>query len=460
MTRRLGVRIGAVFVLSGCARPVLDTTWPGPAPLGREIVAERPKGGPGGREVREPVKEPTGPLTLLRALELALAGNPEFAAASWKVRAAEARAIQASVRPNPELEFEVEEFGGSGEASGFDASTATLAFGQEIELGGKRRKRTGVARLETRLTAWDYEAKRLDLITETRLAFTGVLAAQRKVTLAEDTVGLAERTLEAVQQRVEAGKVSPLEAMQTEVELSKSRVRLDRARRNLRAARESLAGMWGATAPTFERADGALDELSDIPPLDRLLELADRNPDMARWDDEMALREGRLGLEQANRTPNLDVSAGIQRLEEAGDTAFVVGVAIPLPVWNRNRGGIMEAEHELAGAREERKGTEVKVRTALRRAYHGLSSARQEAVSLGDEVLPAARRAFDAAQEGYRQGKFGYLEVLGAQRVFFETRQEYVDALASYRAALAKVERLAGAPLSSASRTDGTAKEE
>lgn len=454
MFRTLAVWAGAVGTLCGCAGPLVEITWPEPAPLGREIAAGRlaqTSGSPGAGVPTVEV-EPTGPLALDRALELALRRNPGFAAASWRVRAAEAAALQAGLRPNPEIEFELEEFGGSGAVSGFGGSKATLAFAQEIELGGKRRTRTRVAGVETRLVAWDYEAHRLDLITETRLAFTDVLAAQLKIELAEDTVELSERTLEAMERRLEAGKVSPLEAMQAEVDLSKNRVRLGRARRQLRASREALAGKWGATAPRFDKVEGTFLKLAEIPPLEGLLELASRNPDIARWGDEIALREEQVGLERANGRPNLRVSAGIQRFEETSDSAFVVGVAIPFAAFDRNQGGIAAAEHALAGAREERKSAEVNVRTALRSTYHELSSLRDEALALREKVLPAARRAFDAAQEGYRQGKFGYLDVLRAQSALVETNEEYVEALASYWTALAEVERLIGTRIDDDSR--------
>jgi cobalt-zinc-cadmium efflux system outer membrane protein len=455
MLRTLAVWAGILGTLSGCAGPWVEITWPEPAPLGQEIAAGRLAHAPGSPGVRAlaVADEPTGPLALGRALELALLHNPGFAAVSWQVRAAEAATLQAGLRPNPEIEIDLEEFGGTGATSGFGASAITLAFGQEIELGGKLAKRFKVAGHETRLAAWDYEAHRLDLITETRLAFTDVLAAQFKIELAEDTVELGERTLEAMARRLEAGKVSPLETMQAEVDLSMNRVRLGRARRQLRAAREALAGKWGATAPRFEKVDGTFLKLAEIPPLEGVLKSALRNPDIARWADEIALNEEQVALERANGRPNLSVSAGIQRFAETNDAAFVVGVAIPLAVFDRNQGGIAAAEHTLAGAREERKSVEVEVRTALRSSYHELASLREEAIALREKVLPAARRAFDAAQEGYRQGKFGYLDVLSAQSALFETNEEYVEALASYWTALAEVERLTGTPIDHDGRT-------
>ena len=442
--------VGAMAALAGCTPLVVDTSWPGGASFERDVAAGRSQatGGEGG-EAKEspPVTEPRGAISLQQALDLALAHNPELAASAWEVGAAGARTLQASLRPNPEFELEVEEFGGTGETSGFDAATSTFALGQQIELGRKRLKRTKVAGIERRLAEWDYEAKRLEVLAETTVAFVEVLAAQEKLKLAKETVALAERTLGAVSERVKAGKVSPLDKMQAEVALSTSRVELERTRDELHAARETLPGKWGASEPTFERAAGDLEAVGEVPPLERLLELASANPAVARWGEELHLRKARLSLERARRTPDLGVRAGIQRLAESEDTAFMVGVSIPLPLFDRNQGRILEAERELAGAHEKRRAAEVRSGTALRRAYRELCSARREAVSLRDEVLPAARRAFDAAHEGYQRGKFGYLDMLGAQKALFEVRQSSLEALASYRIALAEVERLAGLPL-------------
>ena len=118
-----------------------------------------------------------------QALSLALVKNPELAAFSWEVRAREARALQASLLPNPEIEVELENFGGSGDVGGFEQTESTLLLRQLIELGGKRRKRTHVAALESDLAAWDFEIKRLDVFTQVTQFFVGVVSAQERVAL-------------------------------------------------------------------------------------------------------------------------------------------------------------------------------------------------------------------------------------------------------------------------------------
>ena len=132
-----------------------------------------------------------GNLTQPRAIALALASNPELVISACELNAADGRVLQAGLLPNPELGIEVENFAGSGSRSSFDQAETTLQVSQLFELGGKRAKRIVMAGLDRNLRTWDLEAKRLDVITETRKAFVGVLAAQRRHVLASDLASLA-----------------------------------------------------------------------------------------------------------------------------------------------------------------------------------------------------------------------------------------------------------------------------
>jgi len=134
-------------------------------------------------------------------------------------------------------------------------------------------------------------------------------------------------------------------------------------------------------------------------------------------------------------------------VNEAGAAALVLSFSIPLPVVNRNQGAILEAQHRLAKAGEERRAAIVRVQAALAAAYATLTAAFAEATTLQEEIVPGARQVFEATSEGYRQGKFSLLDVLDAQRTLFEAQGQYIEALATYHKAVAEVERLIGGEL-------------
>ena len=434
----------SLLLAVGCVAPPVPLSLPAPRPLGEGLGAyasPRPAS----------VDEPTGTLTLRGALSQALVRNPELGAASWDVRAAEARALQASLRPNPELEVEAEEIARESGSAGLAGAEASLVLSQVVELGGKRAKRVRVAQLDGELAGWDYETKRLEVFSAVAEAFIEVLAAQERAALADDMARLAERGYQTVAAKVKAGKEAPVEEDKARVELAASRIELAQAKRALAARRRALAALWGSRSATFSQVNGQLDALAPVPPAEQLTPLLAQNPDVARWAAELRQREAALALEEASRVPDVTLSGGVAYFNETDDGAFIVGVGLPLPLVDRNQGGIAEARAKLAKAREEQRAAEVRAHTELGEACEELASSHEEASALKAEVLPAAQRAFDAAQEGYRQGKFGYLEVLDAQRTLFEARQKLIEALASYHSAVASVERLVGRTLTSAS---------
>jgi outer membrane protein, heavy metal efflux system len=448
VTHLMPVGMVLIVALSGCASERIEAVRPEPRPLGQHVPAfQAPEELPANPSRGPQPEEPTGVLTLRQVLALALLRNPELASIAWEVRAGEARTLQAGLLPNPEVSVEVENFAGSGEFRGFDAAETTIALGQVIELGGKRLRRARVAALERDLAAWDYEATRLNVFTATAKAFVEVLGAQAQLALNEDLVRLADQVLRTVAARVQAGQVSPVEETRARVALSTNRIALERAERALVAARERLAATWGSPAPAFERVAVALEPIVPIPSAKRLVRCISQNPDIARWVAEMAQRQAAVALEEARRIPNVTGVGGVRRHSRTSDTALIMQLAIPIPIFDRNQGAILAARYRLARAGEERRTAEVRVLSELAATYAELSSAFAEATTLQHDVLPGAQSAFEAFSEGYRQGKFGFLDVLDAQRTLFEARGRYLEALTAYHRAVADMERLIGEPL-------------
>jgi cobalt-zinc-cadmium efflux system outer membrane protein len=392
-------------------------------------------------------RRPDSPLTLSGALAMDLLGNPELEAASLETRAAESRALQAGLRPNPELEIEVEGFGGTRGRKGYDAAETTARITQTLELGGKRAKRRRAARSEARLSAWDCEAKRLDALTLTVKAFVDVLHAQGQLALAESLLGVAEDVRRAAAERVKSGKVPLLEETKAGVEAVHARIARERARRELDTARQRLAASWGEATPAFGEAIGNLDSMADVPALETLAARLDAVPEVARWNEEVTLAKESLTLANAQGIPDLDVCVGVNRSEEDGSQAATAGFSLPLPLFDRNAGGILAAKHRLARAECEQRAARLRARMDLVEAHTQLETARTEAAAIKTELLPGAEQAFDAAQKGYGEGKFSHLDVLDAQRTLSETKARYLETLAAYHKALSDVERLSGTQL-------------
>ena len=427
-----------------CSAHNVERDWPESSSLGKDILTYHPpyKSSKDAVVSLPQLEEPSGVISLRQVLSLALMHNPELAAFSLEVRTGDAKVLQASLFPNPELEAEVEKFGGTRENSRFDGAETKVVIRQLIEIGGKRSKRTKVASLERDVAGWDYESKRLDVLTEVTIAFVGLLATQDNLTLTDDLVKLSENVFNTVSARVNAGKDSPVEETKAKVALSIIRIEQERARRDLKTAQKRLAATWGSTMPLFKKVSGELEDISPIPPFADLVKHISKNPDLARWSSKLDQRQAVWDMAKADRLPDITVGGGVKYHGEVDDTTFIMNFSIPLPLFDRNQGGVLEASHLLAKAQEERSAAEVSIVTDMHEAYQRLSTDFIEATTLRNEILPGAQSAFDAVREGYREGKFGYLDVLDAQRTLFDVKGQYIEVLASYHKAVATVERL------------------
>ena len=388
--------------------------------------------------------DPTGTITLRDAVARALVNNPKLKAFSLDIRAAEARKLQAGLLPNPEIDLEVEEFGGTGGLTGFDSSQTSIQIGQLIELADKRSKRTHLAALEKDLAELDFKSKRLDVMSDAARAFIDVLAAQEQLSLSKELVDLSEKAFSTVAERVRAGQDSPVEETKAKIALSNTRIEFERAGKELVSARYQLAATWGSSNPAFEKVSGGFYYLSPAPSLEELAGLISQNPDMARWPAEKERSRAALELEKAKAASDIKLGGGVQYFDDGDDSAFILGLSIPMPLFDRNQGNVKEAMYMLAKTEEQRKAVETDLRAALAEASTKLSSSFSEITIIKNDVLPLARSAFDAAGQGYREGKFEYLMVLDSQRTFFEVRGRYIEALAGYHKARADVERLIG----------------
>lgn len=440
----VGVAFGAI---PACSPSPFDFDPPTSRPLLRELPRYSAPANPDQKRQPADVVSTSGDLTLRNALAAALVRNPDLRAAAWEPRLAEARRLQAGLLPNPEVGLEFENFAGSGGLSGTDALETTLVLSQLIELGGKRDRRIDVADRAWAVSTLDYEAARLDVLTETAARFIHVLELQQRVELAERTRALAEESRRVVERRVEAGDVSPIDEIKARLTSESARIAVERLERELEAARRELSAMWDEIDPDFVTVVGSLDEMIDVPALDVLTAQVESHPEVQRWLAETERRMAAVELERAQAVPDVTAGLGVRHVNEMDDVGLVGGVSMPLPLFDRNQGGILAARLRVAQALDEGRASRRALATQLVRAHSRLTAAFHEARSIDSVLLPAARDAYEATRRAYDEGKLPYLDVLDAQRTLFDIEAQLLEALVEYHRELVQVEGLVSAPL-------------
>lgn len=376
-------------------------------------------------------------LTLDQALQAAFAGNPELAAAQWEIGIAEGDRKQAGLIPNPELSWEAED-------TRRESRTTTVMLSQPIELGGKRGARIEVASRAQDAAGIELERKRNALRADVLQAFNGAQTAQQRLQLARQSLQLAEHGLRVAQGRIEAGKSSPVEGTRAQVQLSQVRLELSRAERDQANAYQQLAQVMGTPLPTSTTVQTAAQGLRGVPPLTGLLERLNETAELRLASLQINQREASLGLEKSQRIPDLTVSIGSQYSETERERVNVVGLSMPIPLFNRNQGNVLAAARRTDQARDLRNATELRLRTEIQTTLAQWQTANGEIQAFDQTILPAAQRAVDSATRGFEMGKFGFLDVLDAQRTLIAARSQYLQAVSEATDARVRIERIFG----------------
>ncbi|CAI8806898.1 outer membrane protein, heavy metal efflux system [Pseudomonas sp. IT-P176] len=384
-----------------------------------------------------PAMAQAAPLTLERALQSAFAHNPNLAAAQWEIGVAEGDRQQAGLIPNPQVSWEAED-------TRRRSRTTTLMLSQPLELGGKRGARIEVAERAQDAASIELERRRNELRADVIQAFYSSTTAQQRLSLTEQSLLLAERGLRVAQGRINAGKAAPVEAMRAQVQLSQVRLQLRRAERDQATAYQQLAQVTGAPQATFTRAE---EPTSALPAIASSQILLDRLPDTAELRLarlQINQKEASLGLEKALRIPDLTVSIGSQYSEADRERVNLLGVSMPIPLFNRNQGNVLAAARRTDQARDLRNASELRLRSEVQSGLDQWATANTEVNAFNQVILPAAQSAVDSATRGFEMGKFNFLDVLDAQRTLFEARSQYLQAVADATDAWVRIERIYG----------------
>lgn len=376
-------------------------------------------------------------LTPDTAIALALAHAPRGAAARARLDAAGGAVDQADTSPNPQIGFELENFSGSGPYRDFRSSERTYSLSQTIELGGKRARRTDAARAARDGAAADLALARLDLARDVRLAFSEAVAATRQVALTQDGLRLAVAVQDTIKARVEAGREAPIQASRADITRRQAQLALDQANRRLTIARQTLAGLTGLSPAAIALDEGWFARIDADDPTG-----AGDAADLRRRQADVARGRAELSVERAKAIPDVTMSAGFRQFREDGENAFLVGVSVPIPIFDSNRGGIAKARADLVAAEADLAAERIDLDRRAHAARANLAAARDTARTLQDSIIPTAEQAFGLANEGYAQGKFAYLEVLEAQRTLVDARTDLINALQGFHDARAELDRL------------------
>lgn len=385
-------------------------------------------------------------ITLQTALQRALAASPRLTAAERDIGFASGQRIQAGVLINPEISYEQDNSFGSGNYRGTKSAESTLQISQLFELFGKRDARIAVGQAAVEAATIQRKAVRLEVLSDTAIAFLSVLGLQRRIQILDEQIAAFDKLTPLLRRRIDAGASSQAEIGRAEVASALVKADRERAKSFLASARRELAVLMGDTGAKFVSVSGRLDATGVPPSFQVVIAAIDANPQLVRWTAVYAQRNAELVVARLRPYPDLRLSAGWRHYNATNDDAVRLTLSVPIPVFDQNQGNILSAQESLAKTKAEREANRNTLILLAGRAYDSLQGSVRELAILRDAAIPKSRQASDAIFEGYGQGRFTLLEVLDAQISVAQARLREQEALQNFHVAVATIEGLIGNP--------------
>lgn len=394
-------------------------------------------------------------LSLDAAVAEALERAPQLLIARANLEASAAAARQSRWPENPELEVEAENVLGRGPFSDFDAAETTVTLRQPVTVGGKRSARVDAARARMEQARAELELMQRATRRDVTIGYANAIMAERLAVLARARSVDAQALRAASERRLAAGVLSELQYAQAVLAGAEAAATLNRAQADAANARRALARWLGESDPDgiSARFDDSWFDQADA---------GDELPGRAAHDDHPRLRAQRAALaaavaqqrlEERGAIPDPVLSLGARRFADAPtgeNRALVLGVSLPLPLWDRNTA-------ERASARRERVIAETGLDAAQRDLADELALARSahaaatsELRALDESAAPAARSAAALTQRGFDAGRLSLADRLAADRALQSTEEALQRVRFALHQSRAQLEYLLAAPMAAA----------
>lgn len=381
------------------------------------------------------------------AVALFLRQNLDLLMAKFGIESAKGQQITAKLFPNPTMSIGTL----SAYTQGRNIGNSGQLFGQVqqlFELAGKRGYRIESAGFGTQSVEAAFEDAVRQLTFTVKDAYNRIQLAQRRLALAEENRDRFSRILDVNTIRFKKGYIAEVDLIRIRLQFIDFQSQVIQFVQEGDSARGDLRQLLRVSPATGLELTSEFDYKRIDPDIHRLRTLAlDARPDVRSKRFIMSQREADLKLAKAYRIPDVTVGGGYavqgsQGPDNQGQVALNLG--LPLPLFNRNQGGIMQAEVAVQSAEADLSKTLNQVENEVDVAYRNLIQSRRLVEAFLGGVLDDARSTFTIVERAYERGGATILDLLDAARTSRTIQQNYFEALFNYQRHVIQLESAVG----------------
>jgi cobalt-zinc-cadmium efflux system outer membrane protein len=374
-------------------------------------------------------------ITLEELQQMALQNNPTLAQSAANIRAAEGRRKQSGLYPNPTVGYQGEEIRGGS----FRGGEQGFFVQQDIVMGGKLGLNRKIFEQEKKQAETEADEQKLRVLTNVRMSYIQVLAAQQTLELRQSLSKLAQDAVDTSHQLANVGQADAPDVLEAEVEAQQADLAVTMAEQNQQRVWKELAAVVGNRRLPLTRLKGNLEETASVNPDELVENIVNESPVVKIAD--LGVKRAEAGLARAKRepVPDLQLRGGMQQNRELSETSGQpVGlqgfaeVGVQIPIFNRNQGNIAASKADLERAHREVERVKLVLRERAARVVQNYTFSQTAVERYKNQMIPRAQKAYDMYMNKYHDMAAAYPQVLIAQRTLMQLDVSYVNALESF----------------------------
>lgn len=386
-------------------------------------------------------------LSVNDALALFINQNLDVLIAKYGIEYSKGQQITAGLFPNPVASV--------GTLSAYTQGRTLANSGQLFsqvsqlfELAGKRGYRIESAGFGTQSAEAAFEDAVRQLGFTVKDTYYRIQLAQRRLVLAEENRDRFSRILDINTIRFKKGYIAEVDLIRIRLQMVDFQSQVIQSLQEAESARGDLRQLLRLSPKTMLELTTELDFRRIDPDIERLRVAAlDVRPDIRAKRYTFSQRESDLKLAKAYRIPDVTIGAGYAVQGSKGPDnpgQVALNASIPLTLFNRNQGGIRQAEVSLQAAEADLNKTVNLVENEVEVAYRNLLQSRRLVEAYVGGVLEDARSTFTIVERAYERGGATILDLLDAARTSRMIQQNYIEALFNYQHQLFQLESAVG----------------
>jgi cobalt-zinc-cadmium efflux system outer membrane protein len=392
----------------------------------------------------QPLPGPEGrPLTLSDLQRIGLAHSPAVKQAVAAVEGYRGAAIQAGLPPNPTIGYEGDTAGttgGAGYQGGF--------IDQVIKTANKLQLARAVATFDWRNAEVALRRAEMDLATNVRRYYFALLVARESMRVNRALVQFTTQVYEIQAAQAKGGGfAAPYEPLYLETLSLTARTNLVQARNAYVQAWKNLAAAMGMPLLPLTEVEGRVDLPMPVFDYNEVLNHVLKNhTDVLTAQNSLAQAKLNVRVAQVTPIPDIELRFMLQK-DYTGppfEVAHSVQVNVPIPVWNRNQGGIIQAEANLISASEQPHLVAVNLSSSLNTAFAAYQTNVTNLAIYRNQILPNLVRVYQGIYQRYQRELIGGGGVAGVPGFATPTLNDIVVAQGNLSGAVAQYVTILG----------------